>query len=165
MNWWGDLMGGREDVRVSAHGCLCGDRIFPFPSHFFCLSLHSAHSELLARGKKDSVSQSIISRYGNTPVATFLRPGLMLPGHSHASYGACDDIEETEQLRRSSLMQSVRLSLAARVSIPTDGGIGENIQIELENIFARANEAMPLYEKLGGVKGVAEKLGTDLSNG
>jgi Ca2+-transporting ATPase len=36
---------------------------------------------------------------------------------------------------------------------------------EIEDIFARAVDGMPIYERLGKLAGVAEKIGTDLTNG
>ncbi|KAG5510928.1 hypothetical protein JKF63_06429 [Porcisia hertigi] len=39
------------------------------------------------------------------------------------------------------------------------------LQVPLENIFSRANEAMPLYEQLGKVEGIANALHTSPGNG
>ncbi|CAJ1017426.1 putative Cation transporter/ATPase, N-terminus [Leishmania utingensis] len=53
-----------------------------------------------------------------------------------------------------------------RPTIPaTNPAIGGEIQMPLEDIFARANEAMPLYEKLGRVEGISNTLHTSLTGG
>ncbi|KAG5486203.1 hypothetical protein LSCM1_07323 [Leishmania martiniquensis] len=43
--------------------------------------------------------------------------------------------------------------------------VGGEIQMPLEDIFACASEAMPLYEKLGKVEGIAKTLHTSLESG
>ncbi|CBZ23679.1 putative vacuolar-type Ca2+-ATPase [Leishmania mexicana MHOM/GT/2001/U1103] len=48
---------------------------------------------------------------------------------------------------------------------PAERAIGGDIQMPLEAIFARANEAAPMYEKLGKVEGIANTLHTSLKNG
>lgn len=54
---------------------------------------------------------------------------------------------------------------AIKVVTDEDRKIGGDIQVSLEKIFGRANEALPLFEELGSIEGVAKTLGTDLKNG
>ncbi|KAH9599877.1 Cation-transporting P-type ATPase [Trypanosoma melophagium] len=89
----------------------------------------------------------------------------MLSTGVSASYGTCDDEEMSEMMQRARLVESIQRSVAARVHVAGGENVGESIQADLENIFARANEGMPLYEELGGIEGIATKLHTDLSGG
>ncbi|ESS69465.1 plasma membrane Ca2 ATPase [Trypanosoma cruzi Dm28c] len=81
------------------------------------------------------------------------------------SYGSCDEMEEETKMRRSRLMESVRRRTPIHLNFTDGDDVGVSIRTDLENIFARANEGMPLYEKLGRVEGIAAKLQMDLSNG
>lgn len=52
-----------------------------------------------------------------------------------------------------------------RVVSDDDRKIGGDIQGDLEKIFGRANEAMPLFEQLGAIDGISTSLATDLKAG
>ncbi|CAC9448809.1 vacuolar-type Ca2+-ATPase [Leishmania donovani] len=82
-----------------------------------------------------------------------------------APLNATDIVVNTEPPQR-------RMAGAAAVPPPAPGtftpaerAIGGEIQMPLEKIFARANEATPMYEKLGKVEGIANTLHTSLKNG
>ncbi|KAG5510930.1 hypothetical protein JKF63_06431 [Porcisia hertigi] len=83
------------------------------------------------------------------------------------SYGTYDyDVGEFDRLQKEDLASSVRARTSRRRSTVTGGeGVGAGIQTSLEDVFGRANEAMPLYEQLGKVEGIANALHTSLGNG
>ncbi|XQJ24823.1 vacuolar-type Ca2+-ATPase, putative [Leishmania guyanensis] len=96
----------------------------------------------------------------------------LLPLHSATSvsrsYGTYDyDVHEFDRLRKEDIAYSVRQRFSKRSNTLITGGehFGTGIQESLEDIFACANEAMPLYEKLGRVEGISNTLHTSLTGG
>ncbi|GET86068.1 vacuolar-type ca2+-ATPase, putative [Leishmania tarentolae] len=84
------------------------------------------------------------------------------------AYGTYDyDVCEFDRMRKADLASSVRQRLVKRSNTVVMGGsnFGTDIQLPLEDIFSRANEAMPKYEKLGKVEGIANTLHTCLREG
>ena len=51
------------------------------------------------------------------------------------------------------------------IAVVTTEPVGQEIKSKLESIFARAIEGMPIYEELGGIKGITASLKTDAANG
>ncbi|CBZ31788.1 vacuolar-type Ca2+-ATPase, putative, partial [Leishmania donovani] len=84
------------------------------------------------------------------------------------SYGTYTyDVHEFDRMRKEDLASSVRQRFTKRSHTVIMGGenFGAGVQDSLEDIFARANEATPMYEKLGKVEGIANTLHTSLKNG
>ncbi|KAG5486205.1 hypothetical protein LSCM1_07325 [Leishmania martiniquensis] len=84
------------------------------------------------------------------------------------SYGTYDyDVGEFDRMRKEELASTVRLRSSRRTHTVITGGenFGADIRDSLEDIFACASEAMPLYEKLGKVEGIAKTLHTSLESG
>lgn len=52
-----------------------------------------------------------------------------------------------------------------KVITEQDRTIGSDIQMDVESIFARANEGMPVYEKLGKIEGISKGFATSLTAG
>ncbi|KAG5485242.1 hypothetical protein CUR178_06602 [Leishmania enriettii] len=84
------------------------------------------------------------------------------------SYGTYDyDVREFDRMRKEDLASTVRLRNSRRTNTVITGSehFGTEIRESLEDIFACASEAMPLYEKLRKVDGIADTLHTSLRNG
>ncbi|GET86065.1 vacuolar-type ca2+-ATPase, putative [Leishmania tarentolae] len=83
-----------------------------------------------------------------------------------APRNATDVVVNTEPPKpRTGGASAVPLSAAMGTFTPAQRAIGGHIQLPLEDIFSRANEAMPKYEKLGKVEGIANTLHTCLREG
>ncbi|KAL7703727.1 vacuolar-type Ca2 -ATPase [Lotmaria passim] len=85
--------------------------------------------------------------------------------HSYGTYSV--DVNEFDRQRMEDLASSIRQRTSQQASTVVVGGeqYGTGIQTELENIFGRASEGMPMYKKLGSVAGIAKSLNTSLKDG